>query len=349
MKYNILSALSFVFILHFSCIAQTSGLGSYFDLEGEVFLEEKEESILVTPIYHVDNDGNIIIADLRQNEIKIFDEDGNFINSFGQTGRGPGEFTNLISVSRMSNGKIVAADVSGRLTVFSNNGSKVIESFDSGIIPLTGVKEVGSGQLVLFGRGSRDDDTYLLHLLDIESGEREVSFLEFSFADYSQILQMLPNISTANVDDEDIVAFKSPIPEINFFNTESLDSQKIRINGLEHFKFIEEQDINENNLSLIDLTKFSWIDQVYMTRDGRILIQYVRWLNMPPPGANEWRESEYSIALIDRNGDVHFEIQNTPKLVGYNKDKEKFYFIDVNREEEEYKIRNLKIAKLTRD
>lgn len=115
---------------------------------------------------------------------------------------------------------------------------------------------------------------------------------------------------------------------------------------LNNFKQISEVDMDGGNPSLSDFTKFSWIDRIEVVEGDKILIQYVRWLTMPPPGSDQWRETEYSLALIDMEGEVIFDIHNSPKLIGYNREKEKFYFIDVLREMEKYDVSNIQTAKL---
>jgi len=41
---------------------------------------------------NIDNKGNIYTLDSGDNMIRIFDKDGNFKNTFGRSGQGPGEF-----------------------------------------------------------------------------------------------------------------------------------------------------------------------------------------------------------------------------------------------------------------
>ncbi|MCH8548057.1 MAG: 6-bladed beta-propeller, partial [Balneolaceae bacterium] len=180
--------------------AQEAEMEEYFSIERVFELEQNEESFLASPMYSFDNDGEILAADVRLNKVKIFDSDGLFVNSFGREGRGPGDFSNLISAVRMDDGNILTADVSGRLTLFSDNGEEVIETYNTPVIPLMGVEVIDSEKVLIYGRGSTSDSTHLIHLLDLSTNEIIEEFLDLDFSEHPQILRILTNISSASVD-----------------------------------------------------------------------------------------------------------------------------------------------------
>lgn len=67
----------------------------------------------------VDEEGNIIIADSRNDRIQIFTSSGRFIKSFGAKGLGPGEFDRPSGVCVSSDGLIIVVDFgNNRVQVF---------------------------------------------------------------------------------------------------------------------------------------------------------------------------------------------------------------------------------------
>jgi len=345
---NILLLLSVILLIPSMIVAQNydSGFEDYFVIERVIELEQNEESLLTSPMYSIDENGEILAADVRLNEVKMFDSDGFFIGSFGREGRGPGEFMNLISAIRLDDGHILTADVSGRLTLFSGDGEEVLKSYNTPVIPLMGIEKIENEKVLIYGRGSTSSQANLIHVLDMNTKEIVGEFLEFNFSEHSQILRMLTNISVASVSDNHIVASITPFLTFYFHNTEDHTLEEEMDYDLNHFREISNEEISENQLSLNDITRFSWIERVEVVGENKILIQYVRWLTMPLPGSDEWRETEYSLALINTDGELLFDINNSPKLIDYNREKDKFYFIDILRESEEYDVSNIKSTKL---
>lgn len=54
--------------------------------------ENPEEALAEVAGFHVDQAGNIILLDFKEKKIKVFDQKGKLIRSFGRGGQGLGEF-----------------------------------------------------------------------------------------------------------------------------------------------------------------------------------------------------------------------------------------------------------------
>lgn len=73
-----------------------------------------------------DKDGNVIVADRRNNRIQVFSSDGIFKLKFGQKGSGNGQFDLPAGVSTDSYNQIVVADKDNhRVQVFTSTGAFV--------------------------------------------------------------------------------------------------------------------------------------------------------------------------------------------------------------------------------
>lgn len=69
--------------------------------------------------------GSLIVADMRQTSIRVFDEDGAFLRSVGRRGAGPGEFQRLQQVGMLGDTIWVSDGELRRTTLFRFDGSVV--------------------------------------------------------------------------------------------------------------------------------------------------------------------------------------------------------------------------------
>lgn len=66
--------------------------------------------------------GSVVVADAGRYSLHLFDSSGKYVRSSGRRGKGPGEFTDLLWVSRCTDGTLVAFDAGGnRLEVFDDS------------------------------------------------------------------------------------------------------------------------------------------------------------------------------------------------------------------------------------
>ncbi|MBA3560185.1 MAG: 6-bladed beta-propeller [Gemmatimonadaceae bacterium] len=71
----------------------------------------------------VDASGRIFVLDNGENDVKVFDRRGRFLNSFGREGTGPGEFTRPIAL-RLTNDSLVVTDgLQRRISIFALDGT----------------------------------------------------------------------------------------------------------------------------------------------------------------------------------------------------------------------------------
>lgn len=74
-------------------------------------LEFGEPGFLVTPHRMSSHeDGTIFIADHSSKSVNMYSQDGKFLKSFGRSGRGPGEFREITSITTDENGNLLVHD-----------------------------------------------------------------------------------------------------------------------------------------------------------------------------------------------------------------------------------------------
>lgn len=76
----------------------------------------------------VDREGNIIVADRRNNRIQIFSGRGEFKNMFGSKGTGPGEFDLPAGITTDNYGRIIVIDKDNhRVQIFTSTGHFILK------------------------------------------------------------------------------------------------------------------------------------------------------------------------------------------------------------------------------
>ncbi|MDE2795310.1 MAG: hypothetical protein OXL34_10870 [Gemmatimonadota bacterium] len=99
--------------------------------------------------------GDIAVAEGMAGEIRVFDDGGGHLRTFGRRGEGPGEFTNLWTIAELPGDTIVAFDSWGKASYFTSSGT-FIRSF---LIPR--LPGASAPQLT----GWLDDGTLLINAL----------------------------------------------------------------------------------------------------------------------------------------------------------------------------------------
>lgn len=126
------------------------------------------------PFVHLNRDGNILVANSAGKTIRIFNRNGVFLKEFGRSGKGPGEFSELTSISNGENGQLIVVDrMQDRLSFFDKDG----KFLRTELLP---EKSLASLQFVYWREGSND---YLLTYRDYVTTEMNGSFLHLY--DYS--------------------------------------------------------------------------------------------------------------------------------------------------------------------
>lgn len=132
-----------------------------------------------------DSERNIIVSDNKQGVIRVFDSSGKFISNIGRTGRGPGEFLQISSLTLLPNDELLVFDFfQKRFTKFSMKG----EVLDTYLLPkneymkpdiMKHIKNVGILTFYRSLEGSRaqvsPDKDFLIHILseDLETIKHE--------------------------------------------------------------------------------------------------------------------------------------------------------------------------------
>lgn len=122
------------------------------------------------------SNGDIAVADRHAQEIRVFDDAGGHLHTFGRPGEGPGEFTTLWSIAELSGDSIAAIDPrGGRVSLFDAAGA-FGRSFPIPRLPGASAPNVvgwlADGTLLIQtlsrspSRDTRDQSTHFLYAVD---------------------------------------------------------------------------------------------------------------------------------------------------------------------------------------
>lgn len=127
LRIGFLSAL-FFFLSLFNYVFQSSPvefqpLSETIRLTSELILKESEEvfwSTITDVAIH--KNGDILVLPSRINQVLIFDKNGNFKQTYGRKGRGPGEFERPVAIESDKNGFVYIIDRgNAKITIFSSD------------------------------------------------------------------------------------------------------------------------------------------------------------------------------------------------------------------------------------
>ena len=122
------------------------------------------------------SNGHIAVADRHAQEIRVFDDAGDHVLTFGRPGEGPGEFTTLWSIAELAGDTIAAIDpLGGRVSLF-NSAGVFGRSFPIPRLPGASAPNVigwlADGTLLISAltrspsRDTRDQSTHFLYAVD---------------------------------------------------------------------------------------------------------------------------------------------------------------------------------------
>ena len=141
----------------------TATLDELWRLGGDTDVEEEFFGVILGITN--DDEGNIFLLDLQLAEIKIFSSDGEYINTIGREGEGPGEFRFPISMFFLPSGNVgVIQAFPGKIITLTPEGDP------SGDLPLPPV-EGGGNRMLMGGQMGGDNLVLACRLNTLEEGQ----------------------------------------------------------------------------------------------------------------------------------------------------------------------------------
>ncbi len=213
--------------------------------------DENSEVYFYHPDFVVtDSTGNIIVADKGLNKLFLFSVDGEFLDTFGQRGRGPNEFLQINGMS---------INESNELFVFDQS-SQLVKKFTSSGRYLTSIDYRTSISDVEFEHWQ--DNVFLFYLIDVP-GIVDSNYLLHSFSSNNEPNgEFIPFNDLELLDDDLLISYVSQNGNSHFIDNDTLYFAPSLYNGYIYRYKISKNVSNKIELYLLDKTKgWTFIDK----------------------------------------------------------------------------------------
>lgn len=136
----------------------------------------------------VDKTGRIYALDSKEANVKVFDQDGNYIRTIGRKGQGPGEFQIPNDIYIDDKDKLYISDVENdRLSVFNEHGD-FVDSFN--------FNEYSVSKII--GVNKKNEIILLMNTTSKESGKNFIVF-DYMVNVYSPRFEFMENLYRTNI------------------------------------------------------------------------------------------------------------------------------------------------------
>ena len=301
-----------------SLSAQSVGpLQNYVDIVGSIALEESDSVVTVTPIVKADSEG-FLIADAREAQVRLYGKNGRLKKLLARRGSGPGEVGVPMAILRRGDRTILVMDMGSASMIRLSPEGEEIDRYPMRF-PAFGLLSLGEDVLVV-GKPSFQDFPFpdLLHRWD---GKDVVEgFFPAPITERTEKLSRSYSFASADIRGDTIVASYALSDTLYFYHTggEFIDQTPL---DLEHWSLPEEDPSGgvgsgERRKWRESLTRIS---DVYWLEDGTFLVQYV---------GHRDRELQWRLSHVTRDGEVLFDVKDTPRLLTVDGDL--LYFVDAH-------------------
>jgi hypothetical protein len=282
-------------------------------------LEETPEAINVSPRISVDSHGGFIVADPSENQIRVYETDGRLRTFFGRRGEGPGEFNRVSKAVRLPDGRIGAADIAGRLTIFDSAGATISGSYNLPLYPVYDLAVVDDSLIAITGRINGSADSPLVHLWNVPAGALVRSF----FHPKPPTPEMASAYGFAGAA---AVAIRGDTAAVVFALSDTLylytlqgvpvARRPLSLAGFRRMTRSMPDDPSQRALQEW-LESFSAINQVFMSANGTTYVQYFDMHNL---------DRSWTVAGYGSGGAKVFEIPGSPMLLAVDPADSRFVF-----------------------
>ncbi|HEU4452687.1 MAG TPA: hypothetical protein VFR81_06480 [Longimicrobium sp.] len=293
--------------------------------ERDIRLAESQSVLNVNPRVEVDRLGGFLIADANEAQVRRYAPDGRLLWAFGRKGQGPGEFLRLSTALRTRGDTILAAEISGRVSLIDPAGSRLARLRQTGLGPLYDGTLVGDSLVVFAAREGGKVDTPLLHVWNVGKDSVTSRFFRtpaaprglesaYAFAGTADVAARGDTLAAVFALSDTVFLFdvrgrlleRVPIPFQRFRRpTEPMP----KLAGIDEYRKWA--------------SGFSAISQIHWLSDGSFIIQYFDTDGMTP----RWR-----LAHLTRRGRRLFEVLDSPQLLAVSQASDSLYFVTPDAE-----------------
>jgi hypothetical protein len=296
-------------------------LAQVFQVERTVTLHDGDRVTSILPVLTLEPDGRFFVVDPREHQIRRYDSLGNLLLAFGRRGEGPGEFTRLVGAAPLANGEIVAADATGRITIFDPAGRQT-RTAPSGLGMIYNLALVNDSTLALAGRTPGASDGPFIHIWNLKQQRIITSF--FQMPPHDRDLDAAYAFSGAvdvAIRGDTVAATIALSDTVYLFMTDgrAVDKLPMPSRQFRHVRRGPPENLQEDTDARLEWSRsFSRMSKVFWAPDGSLYVQYF-----------DIRESDPQWSFVHmRRGDAPaVEVHDNPRLLAVSPSDSRLYFI----------------------
>lgn len=293
--------------------AQGLGAGSPVTQVREIRLQESPAVINVTPVVRPDPRGGYLVADVREAQIRRYDEDGRLLWHVGRKGHGPEEFQMPQVALRLPDGNIFVADHDTKIAIFDSTGTHLVKSF---LVPLQRMEDgavLNDSLVVCSGVGGDPLPHAFLHIVNLNRESVTASFFRpFARYPYPDLAVVFASVMMA-FNGNEIAAAALPVDTVYFFSGEGESLRSVHVPA-KHFrppKPIRPGDFQNPRKRAEWLASFETVTGLYWIGRDTLVVPFRTIVN------TTWH---WHLLAMTASGDEIFEWLDGPELLGVNGD-----------------------------
>jgi hypothetical protein len=266
-----------------------------------LLLEETEDVINVS-INVAAIPGGFLVADQSETQLREYDVHGGLRRAWGSRGEGPGEFRYPVGVAPFGADSLLAADMFGRLTVYSPAG--YARTMDSRLV-LYGATPLPDGSVLLAGRRLGGLEIRI-HSVEPGAGSTRAGPVVATIRpEIAPAFESVGMIGAAARDSRRVFTLATN-DSLYLYDARS-QATEVRALPFTGFRPMTEPRPREQGMAAIRewVSSFSLVSEVYLLDSGVVLVQYQDRPEMTP----HWR-----LLAVDTLGNRLFELRDSPRL-----------------------------------
>jgi len=301
-----------------------SGLPSAFRVVRRLELEETDRILVSRPLTYVASENEFLLVEFMEGQVRMYDKQGKLLGNWGSKGQGPGELMYPVSARRALDGRILVADLEGRLTFYSTDGSDSVEVVASPLVGLLGAEDLGGGRYLMGGIRATDsgNSANRLHIWNRETDEIEHSFLQPRVPEEHLLLASTYS-SVFAVVERDVIWATWPLADTVYkFDRDGNRMGVLPIPMPRTERWISSGDVELSGSGTEGLPDVSTAERLFLLNDGGLVIEVAVRLG------SEFLVSEpvWDLVVVDSLGNERWKGTNLPRLQAVVQDT--FYFQD---------------------
>ncbi len=292
--------------------APSAAFSETFRVVRHISLEESQHVINVMPVVHIEPDGDLLLADAREAQVRWYSATGALRAAFGRKGQGPGEFQMPVTLRRLADGRFYVGDAMGGGISFINERlTEYVDGARLPLMPLYGAVPIDSLRLLLLGREQGMlHRPRLLHEWSLSSRRVERSFFEVPTADALSATALSLGFAAAAVKGDTVAAVFSVSDTVFLFRLDKGSpieiAERIPIPFSQFSVSPPTPEALANERSRNDwLQTITMIAGLHWLEDGSFVVQWT---------IKRSADEEFGLLRMRRSGSKVFEIRDGPRL-----------------------------------